>query len=80
MSDKEIEKKVIEILSEVSEELADYEGDNMLKDSLINSLGFVNLLPDFEDAFDIEIDPKLLDGEHFGNKNRIIETVKSLLA
>ena len=75
-----IEAKVLEILSEVSEELASYEGENMLKDGLINSLGFVNLLPDFEDEFDIEIDPGMLDSEHFGNKNKIIETIKSLLA
>ena len=74
-----IEAKVIEILSSVSEELASYEGENMLKDGLINSLGFVNLLPDFEDEFDIEIDPGLLDAEHFGNKNKIVETIKSLL-
>ncbi len=75
-----IETKVLEILREVSEELVTYEGDNMLKDGLINSLGFVNLLPDLEDEFDIEIDPGLLDAEHFGNKNKIIETIKLLLA
>ena len=75
-----IEAKVIEILSGVSEELVSYEGENMLKDGLINSLGFVNLLPDLEDEFDVEIDPSMLDAEHFGNKNKIIETVKSLLS
>ncbi len=74
-----IETKVLEILREVSEELVTYEGDNMLKDGLINSLGFVNLLPDLEDEFDIEIDPRLLDVEHFGNKNKIIETINSLI-
>ena len=75
-----IEAKVIDILREVSDELATYEGENMLKDGLINSLGFVNLIPDLEDVFDIEIDPALLDAEHFGNKNKIVATISSLLS
>ena len=74
-----IEEKVLDILREVSEELVTYEGENMLKDGLINSLGFVNLLPDLEDAFDIEIDPGLLNEECFGNKDRIIATISKLL-
>lgn len=75
-----IEQKVLEILREVSDELVTYEGENMLKDGLINSLGFVNLIPDLEDVFDIEIDPALLDAEHFGNKNKIIATIKSIVS
>lgn len=74
-----IEAKVIDILREVSDELATYEGENMLKDGLINSLGFVNLIPDLEDVFDIEIDPALLDADHFGNKNKIVATIKNIL-
>lgn len=75
-----IEEKVLDILREVSDELVTYEGENMLKDGLINSLGFVNLIPDLEDVFDIEIDPALLDAEHFGNKNKIVSTITTLLS
>ncbi len=75
-----VEAKVLEVLRGVSEELATYEGENMLKDGLINSLGFVNLLPDLEDVFDIEIDPELLNEESFGNKNKIVATIKSLIS
>ena len=75
-----IEEKVLDILREVSDGLATYEGENMLKDGLINSLGFVNLIPDLEDVFDIEIDPALLDADHFGNKTKIVNTIKSLLS
>ena len=75
-----IEEKVLDILREVSDELVSYEGENMLKDGLINSLGFVNLIPDLEDVFDIEIDPALLDAEHFGNKNKIVATIKGIIA
>ena len=75
-----IEAKVIEILNEVSDELVTDDGENMLKDGLINSLGFVNLIPDLEDVFDIEIDPALLDGDHFGNKSKIVATIESLIS
>ena len=75
-----IEEKVLDILREVSDELVTYEGENMLKDGLINSLGFVNLIPDLEDVFDIEIDPALLDADHFGNKNKIVATIRTIIA
>lgn len=78
MSD--VEAKVLAVLGEVSDELVTYEGENMLKDGLINSLGFVNLIPELEDVFDIEIDPALLDAEHFGNKKKIVATISALLS
>jgi len=74
-----MEEKVLNILAEVNEELLTYTGNNMLKDGLVNSLTFISMVSELEDAFDIEFDASLLEEEYFGNKDRIIKTIKELL-
>ncbi|EOS62950.1 hypothetical protein [Oscillibacter sp. 1-3] len=75
-----MEEKVLKILAETNEELLTYTGSNMLEDGLVNSLSFVTMIGDLEDAFEIDFDPALLEEEYFGNKDRIIQTIKELLA
>ena len=67
-------------MAETNEELLTYTGSNMLEDGLVNSLSFVTMVGDLEDAFEIDFDPALLEEEYFGNKDRIIQTIKELLA
>lgn len=74
-----MEEKVLEILREVNEELLTYTGNSMLEDGLVNSLTFVSLVSELEDAFELEFDASLLTEEYFGNKERIIKTIKELL-
>lgn len=75
-----MEEKVLHILAEINEELLTYTGGNMLEDGLVNSLSFITMVSDLEDAFDLEFDEVLLEEEYFGNKDRIIQTIKELLA
>lgn len=75
-----MEEKVRKILAEINEELLTYTGNNMLEDGLVNSLSFVTLVGDLEDAFELDFDPALLEEEYFGNKDRIIKTIKELIA
>lgn len=74
-----MEEKVMSILAEVNEELLTYTGNNMLEDGLVNSLTFISMVSELEDAFDIELDSSLLEEQYFGNKERIIKTIKELL-
>lgn len=74
-----MEEKVLNILGEINEELLTYTGNNMLEDGLVNSLSFVTMISELEDAFDIDFDASLLEEEYVGNKDRIIKTVKELL-
>lgn len=71
--------KILAILEEVNEELLTYAGDNMLEDGIVNSFTFISMVSEIEDEFDIEIDESLLEAEYFGNKDRILKTVESLL-
>jgi len=74
-----MENKILDILQATNEELLDYTGDNMLDDGLVNSFSFISLVSDLEDEFGIEIDESLMEAEYFGNKDRIIATIKSLM-
>lgn len=75
-----MEEKLMNILAEVNEELITYTGNNMLEDGLVNSFSFITMVSEIEDAFDIDLDPALLEEEYFGNKDRIVKTIKELLA
>ena len=75
-----MEKKVLHILAEINEELLTYTGSNMLEDGLVNSLSFISMVSDLEDAFDIEFDENFMGEEYLGNKDRIIQTIKELMA
>lgn len=74
-----MEQKVLDILAGINEELLTYTGNNMLKDGLINSLTFISLVSELEDELELDIDASLLVEEYFGNKDRIIATIKGLL-
>lgn len=74
-----MEEKVLKILADVNDELLTYTGNNMLEDGLINSLSFITLVSELEDTFDLEFDASLLEEQFFGNKDRIIQTIKELL-
>ena len=74
-----MEERILAILEEVNEELLTYTGNNMLEDGIVNSFSFISLVSDIEDELDIEIDESLLEAEYFGNKDRIMKTVKSLI-
>lgn len=74
-----MEEKVLNILAEVNEELLTYTGNNMLEDGLVNSLTFISMVSELEDTFEVEFDTSLLVEEYFGNKDRIIKTIKELL-
>lgn len=75
-----MEEKLLKILADIDEELLTYTGNNMVEDGLVNSLSFITMVSEIEDTFDIDIDPALLEEEYFGNKDRIIKTIKELLA
>lgn len=75
-----MEEKLMTILAEVNEELLTYTGNNMLEDGLVNSFSFITMVSEIEDAFNVDLDPALLEEEYFGNKDRIVKTIKGLLA
>lgn len=75
-----MEKKILEILGNINEELLTYTGFNMVEDDVIDSFGLIALIGELEEAFGIEIDAEYVTEENFGNKDCIIALIKRLAA
>lgn len=73
-----MEKRIIEILGNASEELITYTGSNMVEDDVIDSFGLLTIISELEDNFGIEIDAEYVTEENFGNKDCIIALIKKL--
>lgn len=73
-----MEKKVLEILGNASEEILTYTGLNMVDDDIIDSFGLISIISELEEAFKIEIDAEYVTEENFGNKDCIIALIKRL--
>ena len=71
-----MEKKILDILAGVNDELLTYTGSNMVDDELIDSFELISIISALEDEFDIEIDAEDVTEENFGNKDRIIALIK----
>lgn len=75
----EIENRVLRILAEINDEITKYQGDNLYKDGLLDSIQVVELVVQLEEEFSIEIDPELVIVENFSNQNTIIEFIKNIM-
>lgn len=74
-----MEKKILEILGEINEQIPVYTGDNLFDVGLLDSLQAVDLVAELEDAFDIDIDAKYVVEDNFKSKEAIISLVKKLI-
>ncbi len=74
-----MEEKILEILTDVNEEIPSYIGENLFDAGLLDSLQVVDLVADLEDTFDIDIDAKYVVEENFKTKEAIINLVKTIM-
>ena len=72
-------ERILDILANVNEDILSYTGRNLVNDDIIDSFELISIIGQLEDEFDIEIDAADITEEKFGNKDRIIETVKILI-
>ena len=75
----DVKEKVIEIISNINEEIIGYEGDNLYDAGIIDSMMVIDIVSDIEDEFGIEIDPELVIAENFANLDTILDLVLPLL-
>lgn len=74
-----MEEKILEILAEVSEEIVDYDGDNLYDAGIIDSMMVIDIVTAIEDELGIEIDADLVIAENFANKDTIVKFVMDIL-
>lgn len=69
--------KLLQILSEVNDEI-DFEHEMaMVDDGLLDSLELLKIISALDDAYDIHIDPAEIEPENFNSAPAILALVKS---
>ena len=74
-----MEEKILEILEDINEDIIEYDGENMLAESVIDSFEIVEIVARLEEEFDVEIDAKYVVEKNFSNKNAIIKMMKEIV-
>lgn len=74
-----MEDRIIEIMTEINEDILSYTGPNLVNDEIIDSFELISLISRLEEEFDIDIDAKYVDEKNFGNKDKIIALLRNLL-
>jgi len=75
-----MEEKIIKIIEEICEieNLKDNMDIDLIEEDLLDSLGFITLISELEDEFNIEIQPTRVPSDTWRSIQKIIELVKNL--
>ena len=71
-----MEKKILSILCDINEDIAQYHGESLYEDGYLDSFQVIMLVSKLEDEFDIEIDPEKVILENFESIGRIALLVR----
>lgn len=73
-----MKEKVLEILVEINEDIASYDGDALLDDGIITSLDVIEIVTALEDEFDISIAAKDITKENLASVDSICSLIERL--
>lgn len=74
-----MKEKVLAILCEVNEKIAENQEVDLLASGIIDSYEIVNIVVELEEAFDMEIDPELVVPENFQTVDAIVKMVEGIV-
>lgn len=82
MNKEQIEEKVLDIIQEICDDdiVRDDKDINLLDEGLIDSLDYIDMLVQFEDAFDIIMSPSEFTREEMDTPQKIINQVSKRVA
>lgn len=70
-----MKEKIITMLNELNEDFKSYQGENMLKDHILDSFAIMELIANIEDTYEIEIDADDIVADYFKTVDSILELV-----
>lgn len=74
--EKNIRERVLEAISEVSDEIMENQDKDLLMNDIIDSFDIVAMMVELEEAFDIEIEAEDVTPDNFRTVDSIVEVVK----
>ena len=82
MNKEQVEQKVLDIIQEICDDdiVRDDKDINLLDEGLIDSLDYIDMLVQFEDAFDIIMSPSEFTREEMDTPQKIINQVSKRVA
>ena len=82
MNREEVEEKVLDIIQKICDDdiIRDEKDINLLDEGLIDSLDYIDMLVQFEEAFDIIMSPSEFTREEMDTPQKIINQVSKRVA
>ena len=82
MNREQVEEKVLDIIQEICDDdiIRDEKDINLLDEDLIDSLDYIDMLVQFEEAFDIIMSPSEFIREEMDTTQKIINQVSKRVA
>lgn len=77
--EKNIRERVLEAISEVSDEIMENQDKDLLMNDIIDSFDIVAMMVELEEAFDIEIEAEDVTPDNFRTVDSIVEVVKRVI-
>lgn len=72
-------EKIVEIIRSINQEVADYKGDNLVGEGVIDSFEMVDIVYTLEDELGIEIDAALVVADNFKNMDSIVAMIEGIV-
>ena len=79
MGVKEIEKKIMDIIKEINEEIEIDESTLLLEEEVLDSVSMLNLVTELENEYKIQIPLDAVTEDNFKNIDSIVKYVFSLI-
>lgn len=72
-------EKIIAVVEDTNPEVSKYQGNDMMREGVIDSFEVIDIVTALEDEFDIEIDASLVVADNFRNMDSIVEMMEGIL-
>ena len=72
-------EKIIAVVEDTNPEVSKYQGNDMMREGVIDSSEVIDIVTALEDEFDMEIDASLVVADNFRNMDSIVEMMEGIL-
>ena len=72
-------EKIIAVVEDTNPEVSKYQGNDMMREGVIDSFEVIDIVTALEDEFDMEIDASLVGADNFRNMDSIVEMMEGIL-
>ena len=72
-------EKIIAVVEDTNPEVSKYQGNDMMREGVIDSFEVIDIVTALEDEFDMEIDASVVLADKFRNMDSIVEMMEGIL-